>query len=429
METMLHHLREMFGESRAQIFSGERFRIADETVRVVAFPHSIEELSEMMRVGRDRDWRVIPAGAGTWLEMGNRPVRLDLIVSTEKMDRVLEYEPADLTTTVEAGCTLAAFNQMAAKDRQFIPLDPFGSSAMTIGGVIATASSGPLRCAYGTPRDWLVGIRVVHTDGTITQAGGKVVKNVAGYDLCKLYTGSYGSLAVIASMSFKLRALPPLEKTILFFADSTVPLCAFAARITDSDVMPSALELIAPDEELPQAQYALALRFLNEEETIASQIEEAKRLGEGLKSLELSETEATAFWHGYHEAEASPDWNFSLRMTGLPSNLSMMIQDAQRILPKANLRAHAANGIVRIRAGEGWLDDVKRRLQPRKIVELRNLTQARGGQLLLLRAPAEITEQLDVWGEASPNAALMRAIKAKFDPAGLLNPGRFVAGI
>jgi glycolate oxidase FAD binding subunit len=389
----------------------------------------------MLHLASSDDWRVIPAGAGTWLEMGNRPTQAQLIVSTERMNRVVEYEPADLTATVEAGCALAAFNKLAAEHRQFIPLDPFGDPSMTIGGVIATGSAGPMRASCGTPRDWLIGLTVVHADGTVTKAGGKVVKNVAGYDLCKLYAGSYGTLAVIAEMSFKLRALPPVEKTIVFYAGAAAPLCALVARFTDSDVTPAAMELLSPADALPleRNQWALALRFLNEAETVESQIAEAANLGSELKQTILNDADADAFWRAYRGSEVSDQWEFSLRMTGLPADLASMIADADRILPKAFLRAHAGNGVLRIHAEDGWpgnpKDEARSKVQPRKLAELRRLAQSRGGQLVMLRAPRGITDQLDVWGEAGATADLMRALKERFDPNGLLNPGRFVAGI
>src|SRR5262249_2145052 len=195
--------------------------------------------------------------------------------------------------------------------------------------------------------------------------------------------------------------------------------------------MPTAMELLTPDETtyLDKHQFVLALRFLNEPETVNWQIEGAKLLGAILNHTVLSQADASAFWQGYHESEVSSHWNFSLRMTGLPADLSAMIADAERILPKATLRAHAGSGVVRIHAAAGWLDGVKVRLEPRKIAELRRLAQSRGGQLLILRAPVEITDQLDVWGETGETTDLMRGLKEKFDPKVLLNPGRFVAGI
>jgi glycolate oxidase FAD binding subunit len=435
-EHILHRLREMFGEDRARVFIADSFRVADEPERVVAFPHNIEELSEMLKLASDEHWRVIPAGAGTWLTMGNVPVSFHLGISTAQMNRVIEYEPADLTATVEAGCTLAAFNQLAAEHRQWIPLDPFGDPGATLGGIVATASSGPLRCAYGTPRDWLIGIQVVHANGGVTRAGGKVVKNVAGYDLCKLYTGSFGSLAVIAEMSFKMRATPSSDKTMVFYADTNAEaerLCALTLRITDSDVQPSAMELIAPtnNHALPidPKRFALVLRFLNEAETIESQIADAARIGYDFERTLLSDTDAKTFWRVYHDSETDEQWDFSLRLSALPADLDAVIKDINQLLPQATLRAHAASGIVRVLAGEDLFEGLQIKRRPKFIAELRKMMQARGGQLLVLRAPEKIKDQLDTWGDVGGTAHLMRDLKQRFDPQSLLSPGRFVAGI
>jgi glycolate oxidase FAD binding subunit len=437
LDKIVYRLREMFGEDRAELASGDHFRVDGERERAVVFPRDIEELSEVMRIASGEGWRVIPAGAGTWLEMGARPAGFDLVVSTAKMSRALEYEPADLTATVEAGVPIAAFNRTAASDRQFIPLDPFGDERSTIGGVIATASSGPLRCAYGTPRDWLIGAAVVAADGRITRAGGKVVKNVAGYDLCKLYAGSFGTLAIIAQASFKLRALPSCEKTIVFYSRDAESLCALAARVTDSDVQPAAMELISPyDESLPALEagsFALVLRFLSEAETIDWQVEEAARIGSGFNYTALSEAGAGEFWRSYHESETAPGAEFVLKLSALPADLNALIAGITRSLPPARLRAHAANGVVRLHAGAGWLTQSLDRVDAEeilnKLAEIRRMARERGGQMIILRAPDEIKSRIDVWGEAGSNRDLMRALKEKFDPRSLLNPGRFVAGI
>jgi glycolate oxidase FAD binding subunit len=432
MDQILFRLREMFGEDRAQILYNNQFRLADEDSRVVAFPQTVEELSDMLQLAASERWRVIPAGAGGWLEMGNRPPQFHLIVSTARMNRVLEYEPADLTATVQAGCPLAAFNKLAAQHRQFVPLDPFGGESSTIGAIVATASSGPMRCAYGGPRDWLIGVQVVHADGKITRAGGKVVKNVAGYDLCKLYTGSYGTLGMISEMSFKLRALPPSEKTLVFYADGAGELCALVAKITDSDLQPTSCELISPseiDSPIDNKKFALLLRFLNEPETIESQINDALLFGDKTRSIVLSGADAETFWRIYHRSETANNWDYSLKLSALPSDLNLLIDDLSRALPKTHWRAHAANGLIRVHAAAGWLDGFKPRERARKLVELRQRTQSRGGRLVMLRATGDLTDQIDVWGDAGAQTNLMRAIKEKFDPQGMLNPGRFVAGI
>ncbi len=433
LDKIVYRLRETLGEDRAELADGDRFRVGGERERAVAFPRDIAELSETMRLAGGERWVVIPAGAGTWLEMGGRPARFDLVVSTARMNRALEYEPADLTATVEAGTPLATFNRIAAQERQFIPLDPFGDERSTIGGVIATASSGPLRCAYGTPRDWLIGVAVVHADGRVTRAGGKVVKNVAGYDLCKLYAGSFGTLAVIAEAGFKLRALPSCEKTIVFYSREAASLCSLAARIADSDVQPAAMELVSPCEEaappLDAGDFALVLRFLNEAETVDWQIEEATRLGSDCRQARLSEVEAGDFWRAYHESETSPRAEFILRLSALPADLNALIADVHRALPPARLRAHAANGVVRLHGDDRWLEGIEMDECLRRLAETRRMAQARGGQMLILRAPDEIKDRIDAWGETGPAESLMRALKERFDPRKLLNPGRFMAGI
>ena len=422
----------MFGEDRAEILSGDRFAVADETSRLVAFPQRPEELSELMRLAASEGWRLLPAGAGTWLEMGNSPRPFQLIVSTERLNRILEYEPADLTATVEAGVSLRHFNRLAAEHRQFIPLDPFGDPNSTLGGVIATASSGPLRCAYGTPRDWLIGVRVTHADGKLTQAGGKVVKNVAGYDLCKLYTGSFGTLGIVSEMSFKLRTLPPAEKTLVFSDQDLQLLCTLVSQLIDSDVQPAACELLSPNDAAWPAgpgRAALILRFLGEPETIVSQIDEAIRIGSGIPSSVLSSNEAETCWRTYAEGETAAQWAYHLKLSGLPANLQATLDRLRSILPPASWRAHAFNGVVRVHGEAGWLDRYDSAQRAGKFTELRQALQSLGGQLVIWRAPAEVLNQLDVWGEVGATAGLMRALKEKFDPQAQLNPGRFVAGI
>jgi len=433
-EKIAHRLSETFGQDRVLLAIGDRYRIADEDARVVILPRDIEELGEVLLFAAQEHLSVIPAGAGTWLEMGNRPTWAHLIVSTAQMNRVLEYEPADLTATVQPGCTLSTFNARAAEHRQFIPLDPFGDEHSTLGAIVATASHGPLRCSYGTPRDWVIGMRVAHPDGKLTKAGGKVVKNVAGYDLCKLYTGSFGTLGLIGELSFKLRALPPSERTLIFYAQEMSDLCALAMQVADSDVQPAAMEFFTPSADGAGAsggaeRCALALRFINEAETVDSQVDEAVRIGGTCRSTVLSADEAADFWHAYRAGETDGRWGLILRLGVLPSDLATMMAEVTRLLPKSSLRAHAANGTIRVHAEAHSLDDFKTRERPKRLAELRQRAQARGGQMVILRAPAEIKTQLDVWGETGATARLMRELKEKFDPQAQLNPGRFVAGI
>ena len=427
-------LRERIGVDRVELRRGEPLLVGGEAGYVLATPHSQEELAETLRCASDEAWRVIPSGAGTWLEMGNRPAPFDLILSTRRLNRLLEYEPADLTATLEAGLSLAAFNQIAGGHRQWIPLDPFGDSAGTIGATIATASAGPLRCGYGTPRDWLIGIRVARIDGRLVRAGGKVVKNVAGYDLAKLYTGSLGSLGVITETTFKLRSLPPAEATVAFYASGPAPLIGVVERFRSAFIEPAALELLSPAQStalpLDATRYCLIVRFLHEPEAVNSQIAAATELAPGIDHTQLSPTEAGAFWNGYAETETAPGLSRSWRLTLLPSDLLTVVEEVERRLPGIRWRAHAASGIVRFfwpRAGDSLWDIPDGPAE--QIAEgqsLRDWIQARGGELVQLRPTGG--DHFDTWGSPRSGLPLMRALKTTFDPDSLLNPGRFVGG-
>ncbi len=439
-ETIHRRLTEEFGTDRALLAIGEHYRIVGEPSRAIALPHTVDELSEMLSFAMSENLTVIPAGAGTWLNMGNPPVRAHLIISTTHMNRVREYEPADLTATVEAGCPLYTFNQLAAQHRQWIPLDPFGDEGSTLGAIVATASSGPMRRGFGTPRDWVIGMQIVHAYGLTTRAGGKVVKNVAGYDLCKLYTGSYGTLGIITEISFKLRALPPAERTLVFAATDVNQLCALAARITASDVQPAAMELLSAKLHNDQVEitttgdgnYVLALQFVDEDEAIRWQVAEAARMGSDLQHVPLLPEAAIKFWEAYRATEISQEWDLIFKVSVKPSDLAAMIAEVQKYLPESPLsmlRAHAANGVIRLHASNEALAWFRSKERPKRIAEFRRRAQDRGGNMVILRAPLDFKSHIDVWGEVGPTAVLMHALKEKFDPQSLLNPGRFVAGI
>jgi glycolate oxidase FAD binding subunit len=440
-DQVLDRVRQVFGADRAELHGDDQFRIGSESTRVVALPQTAGEVAEMLRLAGTESWRVIPAGAGTWLEMGNQPPGFELIISTRRLDRLLEYEPADLTATVEAGLPLASFNQTARAHGQWIPLDPFGSPDGTIGAMISTASHGPLRGGFGTPRDWLIGIQVATIDGRLTRAGGKVVKNVAGYDLGKLYTGSYGTLAIITEMTFKLRSIPPAGKTLVFTAaeagaDGLVELAKLAGRIqqsstrTASPITPVAMELVNADpaDAWPFAtgRAALVIRLLHEVEAVESQVAAALALGRELRGIEPeipAATVADSFWSNYHASETAPHWGTSLRLSFLPAELPEIVADVAREFPTAHLRAHAANGVLRVHFNGGSEP------APSTLLKLRETLRTRGGRLVILRAGAELRQAVEIWGEVGETQRLMRAIKQQYDPDGRLNPGRFVEQI
>jgi len=432
-EKVLDQVRQNFGVDRAVIYNDDQFRVGNEAERVVATPGSAGELAELLRLASSEAWRVIPAGSGTWLGVGNPGHGFDLIVSTLRLNQVLEYEPADLTATVGAGLALSSFNELAGTHGQWIPLDPFGAPESTIGATISTASYGPLRGGFGTPRDWLIGIQVAQIDGRLTRAGGKVVKNVAGYDLCKLYTGSYGTLAIITEMNFKLRSLAPTEKTLVFYAAQAAELAALAGRLQQAALQPAAMELLTPSGlaglPLEAAVSALAIRFMHEAEAVESQIAEAQRIGADCQSTVLSESDATAFWSRYHQSETDQRWTTTLRLSFLPANLAGVLASAITELPGAEVRAHAANGVLRILLPAAESENPENKDTIDRLHRLRKTLEGAGGRLVITRAAAGLHERIDAWGDPGGNGPLMLAIKNQYDPRRLLNPDRFVNGI
>src|SRR5262249_31203439 len=223
---------------------------------------------------------VIAAGMMTWLECGN-PVRsAQVVLSLSRMNRVAEYSPADLTICAGAGITLTELNSIVMKENQWLPLDPPGNG--TLGAIVACRSSGPLRFAYGTPRDYVIGLRLAHVDGSESKSGGRVVKNVAGYDLNKLYIGSFGTLAVITEVILKLRPVPETSVTLIATASDPQSIQNLASRIITSRLRPASLfvlnQAMSSRLALGECGATMLARFTESEQAVADQIDRLRRL-------------------------------------------------------------------------------------------------------------------------------------------------------
>jgi FAD/FMN-containing dehydrogenase len=246
--------------SLAQIVGDAHVVSQDGTV--IVSPASAEEISEIMKLASAERWTVMPAGAMTWIKS-----TANIIVSTLRLNQIIEHEPADLVAIAQAGVTLSAFNAKLAENGQWLPLDPPDDGRATLGGVVATGIGGPQQLGYGRPRGSVIGMKVVLADGSMIKAGGRVVKNVAGYDLCKLFTGSYGSLGIITELNFKLRPRPAREATVI-------------GRGTAQDVLEARLFPVAAE----IVNDVLHVRFAGNEKGVAYQVEQARKL---LKDAEV----------------------------------------------------------------------------------------------------------------------------------------------
>lgn len=356
------------------------------------------------------------AGAGTKAGWGSIAPAADVTISTRALSAVVEHRYGDLTATVQAGATLADVNRTLAAHGQWIALDPPWSDRATIGGILATNDSGPRRHRFGSPRDNVIGIEIVRVDGTAARAGGIVVKNVAGYDLGRLMAGSFGSLAVIASATFKLYPIPPASRTVIVSGERFGGLMA---ALLSSHLTPTALELqIHP--------LRLLVRFESIEAAAEQQAERTRQLAEehGGVGAVVGADEEEAIW----AAHAQRPWGGSgavLKATLLPTDLAPTLAWLEQTLGAGGWDAIG-------RAGVGALllsVDGDAAHQARLVAALRaRLAQGRGS-VVIVRGSDELKRTVDVWGPSGDALPVMKAIKRQFDPDALLNPGRGPFGI
>ncbi len=391
---------------------------------IIVNPASATEVAACLKVCAAAKATIIPAGAGTWLECGNPVRQADVLLRLERLSRVLEYSPPDLTITVEAGITLSAFNDVVRRERQWLPLDPAGGRCASLGAIVACASSGALRCGFGTPRDYIIGLKLAHADGTESRSGGKVVKNVAGYDLNKLYIGSYGTLALITELTLKLRPLPESAVTLLAASPEPSPLVRLAKQALKTAVLPASLILckgVVSDRLAPASrEYVLAIRFVDSEAAVRHQVEQVLQIAEAdLLTQTIEGQEADAVWDDINDMDALGvnALRVSVPLAQTEAAFTLLMQETARItadfgvgILRASFAAHDEGAIATIN-------------------KLRTVMATLGGSLMIECAPTAVRKAADAWGEVGATADLMRAVKTAFDPLALLNPGRFVSGI
>ncbi len=364
----------------------------------VARPSCTGEVSAVLRAAAELGLRVIARGSGTRLSWGVPPTAVDLIVDTGRMAAVLAHTAGDLVVTVQAGLGMVDLQEALAPHRQRLALDGAG----TVGGTVATAAAGPLRYRYGSPRDLVIGITVVLADGTIARSGGTVVKNVAGYDLAKLYTGSLGTLGVITEVVFRLHPLPEARRWVTVPALDAVHAAAAIAAVRASQHDPIALEV---DRDATSGGVSVGVAV----EGVSAGIEaRAHAVADLLGAAAV--TEQPPDWWG--QPPRSPYATVTCEPTGLAELFT------------------AAPGALRGSAGAGVLTAGLKdgdRLGA-ELAQLRKLAIRHGGSVVLRCAPPHRKAVLDVWGPV-PALGLMRRLKDQFDPEHRLAPGRFVGGI
>ena len=409
----------------ATIVGGEHIRgaVASDAVAGVApskviDPGSAAELAGVLAVADRSGLAVLPRGGGTKSDWGNPPRRADAVVSTRRLNRILEHAWGDLTLSVEAGCTVAQVQAALAEHRQRLAIDPLWPERATIGGILATNDSGSLRTRFGSLRDLIIGITVALPNGVLARSGGKVVKNVAGYDLPKLNTGALGTLGVITQAVFRLHGLARESRSVSFRSDSLEKICTRMNAVRDSGLSYTALQLRANGEGL----YRADLLWEGTPEGIAAQDRELSSITGDLRSADPTGAWSTreSLWELRGRTRAV------VKVSVLPMGLANFCA-AVESCQAANsvgwemIFQSPGVGLLRIEGDESQLVDT--------LTRLRADAEKSSGSLMVLSAPLEIKRRVDSWGDPGDALPLMRAVKQQLDPHGILNPGRFVGGI
>lgn len=396
----------------------------------VVLPRATEEVVAVIRRANAEGWRVALAGSGTWLGSFDSGLPPDLVLSTARMDRVLEYEPGDLTITVEAGMRLSALDERLADNRQWWPLDPPGR-CRTLGAVVSTGVSGPTGAAWGGPRDLALGLSAVTGDGRAFRAGGRVVKNVAGFDLVRLLVGSCGTLAFISDVTLRLFPRPAMDRTLIVRGTCLEQLSDAVSVAVSHRVTPTAVELLDCSNGHSR-EAILGVRLVGSAERVR---EERRLMREALVGIgtdvmdELATRATEEFWQEVRLLEEESD--LALRLSAPPQQTSKLIELARSVgqmrdgqnslagLP-VSLAMSGGTGALRLAVPHLCVDSGAAERWAEHLTELRRTLAHYGGSLTVVRAPAAMLRRLHELAPSGPMGELMTGLKAVFDPAGIL---------
>jgi glycolate oxidase FAD binding subunit len=452
-------LREIVGEANV-VQDDERLKtlaLDGKRPRLIVSPKTIEEVSKVVLCAREGRLTVTPRGHGTKMEVGGTPRKMDIILSTTRLNRITDCDCDNLTLSAECGAALGEVQKNLAGEGRgyFLPLDPPYTAKATLGGIMATNSSGPRRLLYGTARDLVIGMKVVLPNGDIVVSGGKTVKNVSGYDLCKLMIGSLGTLGIMCEFTLKLLPLPEKEATLLFSFVTWEGADVLVQQISRSQLLPASMVILnalatqkikAPGP-MPDAGYLVAVGLEGVAEGVDRQISAMGEMGKAAGAqdvLSLFGDVQRKFWtalRDFHLGIAqgiggetdSEGSSLVLKMNVLISKSGVMLGSCERILREVGLEGalicHGGSGILYSYLPGGR----KLRSKTPSVVDfigrLTSEAVKNEGNLVVESAPPAIKKKVDVWGQRRGDYPIMRRLKDQIDPEGILNPGRFVGGI
>lgn len=411
------------------------YRLGDRRPHAVLLPTGEAEVSKILALAWEADLGVVPWGGGSHQSIGNPPSRYDLAVDLTRLNRMLAHEPGDMTATAQAGIRMADLQRRLGEHGQFLPLDVSMLERVTLGGVLATRLSGPLRCRYGTARDLTLGVRVAHADGTITKGGATVVKNATGYDVTKLYLGSHGTLGIILEATFRLYPRPEVEHGWWLAASDPATAQAFANRILGSHLLPNRVELLEGVAGracgIPGPGLVVSISGLPE--TVQGQFVDLDRMADEFGAAPTEIRDAEAAWKAlsdfpWSNAAWAGSGTQALWRGGVPpADCAKAMQVIRQAAPRGvevAMAATVAHGALR----GGFRAEAPEALV-QSLIAAREALVGLGGYLVVLKAPEAARDTIDVWGKTPTGLEVMKRLKTAFDAKGILNPGRFVGGI
>ena len=407
-----------------------RFAIDGVAPERVVRPASVSQVCRIMEIASARGVAVVPVGLGAHLGSGATPRRPFLALSLASLNALVDHQPGNMTLTAQAGMNLARLQAATAGSGQWLPVDPPFPDRTSVGGLISANLSGPCRFSQGTVRDLLIGITVVRADGSVVKSGGRVVKNVAGYDLGKLYCGALGTLGVIVEASFKVRTLPQARAVARIQCPDPPAAQDLVERILTAPLEPLFIELAA---RVPAAGCVLAVGFGGAKEDVADEMVTLRSLADDAGTLEeLAEEEVDAVMAELRDSRAGGGALFRLKASVLPTRVAAFIAALEGEGGSGGLaitvQAHAGNGVIHVRV-ERSDGPVSQGSACAVVERLRAAAVALGGTLVVEHADPSVKPELDLWGGDIEGLALMKRIKQTLDPGEILSPGRFVDGI
>ena len=439
------------------VLPGDGYEVDGLTPQAVVRPVDRLQLAEVLQWASSEGVGILPRGGGTRTWLGNVPRKADVVLDLGAFNRVLDYQPADMTATVEAGVNLASLQEHLAPGGEFVPLETAQASRSTVGGILSVGAGGPLSYAYGLPREWLIGIGVISAQGVSTKAGGKVVKNVTGYDLNKLYTGSLGTLGVIVEASFKLLPNNPHSGMLLASFPSLAASISAGRKLLQSPAAPmgchsvtsgvsrrlqDSVQAASQDLGLGEEETALSFAFYaGRAQATKRRMDEAAALllAEGANAVQRIDDSAAVGmlrWFTDAPAEISPSSVLVIKASVQSKSAARTSAECGEILvsgEKPELMTDPGFGSIRLfwpRSAEetmGRADTEQPILDA--VQQTRQIASRYGGTAVVEHCPLPVKRQIDVWGDAPDSMAVMQGIKDRFDPNGILNPGRFLGGI